>query len=262
MDRGRRITSDRHEPASGELENNRRAGRRIDGLGSAKTLSEASKTSVYETLKSFLIEVGVADRGTLGDAAQFLDDIPIEFQVSANEKAGAKLCNRLNEVPVGRDGWSSFEDICTEALSHLFGDQFGTQHKQSLSEDGFHRRDLLVRLRPTNDFWLSLAHDFRSRYVVFELKNYAEEIGQNEIYLTEKYLFTTALRSVCFIIARSGANDRAYRAAAGSLRENGKLIIILTMKDLCEMLRATDDGQEPEILLYRLLDEILTKMLR
>jgi hypothetical protein len=54
----------------------------------------------------------------------------------------------------------------------------------------------------------------------------------------------------------------AYRAASGALREAGKLIIIITLSDLFEMLRAADRGEEPEILLYALLDQILTRMLR
>lgn len=175
---------------------------------------------------------------------------------------GAELCSQINKVPEGKPGSGQFEKLCTEALIHLFGDQFGSKHEQDWSEDGVHRRDLVARLRPQHDFWISLAHDFRSRYIVFEFKNYEEPIGQNQIYSTEKYLFTTALRSVCFLVARNGASDNAYRAASGALKEAGKLILIITLKDLCEMLHADDREEEPEILLYALLDVLLTKMIR
>ena len=109
---------------------------------------------------------------------------------------------------------------------------------------------------------MSLAHDFRTRYIIFEFKNYSKPITQNEIYSTEKYLFTTALRSVAFVIARAGADAGAYRAASGALREAGKLILLLSLQDLCEMLHVSDRAQDPEILLYQKLDELLTTMLR
>jgi hypothetical protein len=227
-----------------------------------RLLLEASQTSVFAELQSFLNDVGVGDLGTRSDVPGTIADFPGPNQLSEPEMKGDQLCVQINEVPVGRAGWAEFEKLCTKALIHLFGDQFGSWHTQSQTDDGFHRRDFLVRLRPKHDFWISLAHDFRTRYIVFEYKNYEEMIGQNEIYSTEKYLFVTALRSVCFIIARHGASVGAYRAASGALREAGKLIIIITLSDLFEMLRAADRGEEPEILLYALLDQILTRMLR
>jgi hypothetical protein len=227
-----------------------------------KLLSEASITSAYDDLRSFLVDIGVSDLGTLRDAAAVTEDDPLAQFQRSSEKLGAVLCSRINQTKNGKAGWTKFEEVCMEALDYLFGDQFGAKHKQSRSEGGIHRRDYLVRLRPNHDFWISLAHDFRSRYIVFEFKNYGRKIGQNEIYSTEKYLFTTALRSVCFIIAKKGANDNAYRAAAGALREAGKLIVIISAESLCEMLHAFDKEEEPEILLHRLLDDLLTKMLR
>ena len=227
----------------------------------AKLLSEASQTKVFPEMRSFLTDVGVADLGTLGEAPNAMAQTSVLIPPPPSKK-GAQLCTEIQNVPDGRSGWRGFEDVCVNALKHLFGDQFGSWQEQSQSDEGFHRRDFLVRLRPQHDFWISLAHDFRSRYVVFEFKNYADPIGQNEIYSTEKYLFTTALRAVCFIIARKGASNEAYRAASGALREAGKLILIISVNDLCEMLQGSDRGEEPEILLYSLLDQVLTKMLR
>ena len=40
------------------------------------------------------------------------------------------------------------------------------------------------------------------------------------------------------------------------------LIMIFDLQDIREMLTAVDEDQEPEILLYGRLDELLTKMLR
>ncbi|WP_443970413.1 hypothetical protein [Sphingobium sp. CR28] len=123
--------------------------------------------------------------------------------------------------------------------------------------------DIIARLVPTeNPFWSSLASDFRTRYVIFEFKNYSDPISQDQIYTTEKYLFTAALRSVAIIVARNGASESARKARRGSLREQGKLILCIGMDQLCEMLRKRDGGGDPTDHLYEQLDELLMTIAR
>jgi len=107
-----------------------------------------------------------------------------------------------------------------------------------------------------------LSNDFRSRYIVFECKNYRGALAQNEIYTTEKYLFTSALRSVAIIIARSGASPSAVKAMNGSLREQGKLILCISMQELCGLLRDYDKGNDPCNLLIQKLDDMLMSIAR
>jgi len=120
--------------------------------------------------------------------------------------------------------------------------------------------DLIARLAPkdTGAFWLSLAQDFRCRYVVFEFKNYTEKISQSQVYSTEKYLYPNALRSVAIIIARNGHDSGARRAIQSALRESGKIILVLSFEDLLKLLRAKDTGLEPSDLLVDYLDNLLT----
>lgn len=86
---------------------------------------------------------------------------------------------------------------------------------------------------------------FRAWYVVFEFKNYGGRIKQGQIYTTEKYLFTGAMRSVAFIVSRSGADKNALAAARGAVRESGKLIINLSVADICRMLDLKDTDNDP-----------------
>ena len=123
-----------------------------------------------------------------------------------------------------------------------------------------YKYDLVCRITPGNTFWDSLITDFHSRYVVFEFKNYNEQIKQTQIYTTEKYLYKTALRSVCFLIARNGADENAQKASKGILRETGKLLIILTEEDLLNMIKLKDNGDSPSDYLYELLDKYLLKI--
>ena len=84
--------------------------------------------------------------------------------------------------------------------------------------------------------WNMLVQHYNSHFVVFEFKNYAREIDQNLIYITEKYLFDAALRNVAIIISRKGFSKSAKFAAEGCLKEHSKLILNITNEDLINML--------------------------
>jgi hypothetical protein len=65
------------------------------------------------------------------------------------------------------------------------------------------------------------------------------------------------MRATAIIISRMGAHPHAHEAARGALRESGKLILNLSIKDLCEMLKLKDSGDSPTDVLAILLDEML-----
>ncbi len=85
---------------------------------------------------------------------------------------------------------------------------------------------------------------FNTKYIVFEFKNYNEQITQKEIYTTEKYLYEKALRRVAVIISRRGADENALTAARGSLRETGKLILCLSDKDIMDLIDIKDKNEQ------------------
>lgn len=93
--------------------------------------------------------------------------------------------------------------------------------------------------------------------MIFEFKNYSDQINQDQIYATEKYLFTTALRSVAIIVAKNGFNKSAQQAIKGALREQGKLILCISAEELCKLLRGFDKGDDPTNLIADRLDEML-----
>lgn len=179
---------------------------------------------------------------------------------------GETLCKEINLLEPGRDDAAKFEKKCIEILKYLFDNKTDLTlwDPQPTTEDGLHRFDLLCRIISSHQdtFWTELAHDFHTRYVLFEFKNYSNEIKQGQIYTTEKYLFLTALRSVSFIIARNGADENATKAAKGALKEAGKLIVILSLVDICDMLKLRDNGDEPATVLRRRIDEMLVALTR
>lgn len=187
---------------------------------------------------------------------------------------GALLCRELKAIGSAASGASKketnararqFETKCIECLLFLFSDSLSAPAEQKAS----HRRrnvvDYIARLQPATAFWNLLLSDFGTRYVVFEFKHYRKRITQGQILTTEKYLYLAARRSVAIIISRLGSDDGALEAARGALREHGKLILSLTVEDICTMLHAKDaamgDGESELVDVEKPLFDVLDDML-
>lgn len=182
----------------------------------------------------------------------------VETQVIAK---GAAIAGTLRATPAGQPGWQAFESTCADAIRFLFGGELHRPTSQKRGGDGLHRMDLICRIRAEgSSFWSMIASDFSTRYVVFDAKNYEAPIGQNEIELTKKYLFRGGLRTVAIILAREGASVQAGMAAEQSLREDQKLILVVSMAELCAMLEGADAGDPPENAMFEKIDDMLMGM--
>lgn len=171
-------------------------------------------------------------------------------------------CETLRNLPKGKRAWSAYEKRCEDILEYLFGEELGQPHRQRISADGLYRYDLIYRLSPVSRFWHFVADRCGSPYVLFECKNYRERIGQAEILSTEKYLFERAMRRVAIILSRNGEKDSAAAMRRGAMRESGKLILVLTDDDLCEMLDIRTANEEPSDYLFAMADDFLITLSR
>ncbi|MBL0924912.1 MAG: hypothetical protein IBJ12_10670 [Sphingomonadaceae bacterium] len=175
-------------------------------------------------------------------------------------KDGERLCNELKKTPTGKIGWRKFEKSCVDALRYIFQEDLTGWNEQRRTESGISIYDTVCRIVSNHDLWRMFIHQFNSRYVIFEYKNYTYKVKQGQIYTTEKYLYKPALRSVAFIISRKGPDENANAACRGALREHGKLIVNLTVDDLCEMLQAKDLEDDPNSILMAKIDDMLTTL--
>ncbi len=153
---------------------------------------------------------------------------------------GAELIGRLKNVQPGKDDAKQYEIICLDIIDYLFSQSLLEAQTQCRSEDGLNIFDIVYRVNPSHAFWETLTRDFRARVIVFECKNYGDEIGPGQVYTTERYMSTKALRSICFLLSRKGPNEHARLAAAGAMRDSGKLMIFLSDGDLERMISAKD----------------------
>lgn len=192
-----------------------------------------------------------------------LDNVTLNIQslhlIQNATPKGEELVRELGTIQSGRIDASKFEEWCIEALKYLFEDYLIGWHDQSKTIDGLHRRDLVCRVISGNrtEVWELISNTLRSRYVIFEFKNYTHKITQHEIITTERYLYPTALRNCAVIISKKGTSENADRVIEGAMREHGRLIISLNCEDMEKMLLGKDQGDDPNVYLFEKVDEFL-----
>lgn len=179
-------------------------------------------------------------------------------KTKTNEEIGIQLKTRINNWS-NSNPYTEYENLCYETLHFLFNDELSLWHKQETSNSELYRFDLICKIKDgdVSGLWSTLLRHFNSKYIIFEFKNYVDKISQKEIYITDRYLYLKALRSVAIIISCKGASENAQKAIRGTLRENGKLILSINNKDLSEMIDIKMRNEIPADYLYGLLDNLL-----
>lgn len=185
---------------------------------------------------------------------------------------GREIADELRSVPTGREGgvtlpsgrtgaaWRLFEQVGLEALTYVFHRQFERWREQENAGGADQRFDVLAKVKGDDVFSRMLVEDFRSRFVLFEFKNYGEPVKANPIHVTEKYLHPTALRSTAVIVSPRGLSPQAVGACHGALRDTGRLILDLDVDTLCRMLEEEDAGTSPDARMERMLDDFLQQV--
>jgi hypothetical protein len=119
------------------------------------------------------------------------------------------------------------------------------------------RFDMMAKIKGDDVFCRMLIEHFRTRHILFEFKNYEDELKPNLIHISEKYLYPTALRGTAIIISPRGFSPQAVVACHGALRETGRLIIDLPVASLCRMLTSKDEGTPGGTSMEAVLDGLL-----
>lgn len=216
-----------------------------------KKLMERLEKSVYYSIKD------IKPQEILNKLFEPLQDIQIS--VEDLKSKSEQLIDELLKVSFGKIDKSDkkYEKICTKIIKYLFETEFTQIKEQSGTDDELFVMDLICGIKGSNAFWRILIEHYNTRFVVFEYKNYQQELTQNNIFITEKYLFNSALRNVAILISRMGLSKNAVKATEGILKEEGKLIISLTDEDLIIMLKMKEKGEEPSDYLLEKLENFL-----
>lgn len=169
---------------------------------------------------------------------------------------------RLMACPTGKEEKASqeYQNICNDIILYLFSEEFLQRSSQHRTKDNMFQMDLLCSLKGTTEFWRFLIQFYHTKFVVFEYKNYSDLVLQNSIYITQKYLFSSALRNVAFVISRYGFHKNASFVAMGILKDENQLIIDLTDEDLLVMVALKERGEEPSDYLLDKVEKLLMSM--
>lgn len=211
-----------------------------------KELIEGVQYNVYDIMPKPLVDLEIFK-------IQSKEELSEVFKTEI--ESATSFIRKLENLEYGKD--KEYEKLCVDIIKFLFRTEFTRMSEQSSTVDKMFRMDLVCGLKETSEFWKILIHHYNTRFVVFEFKNYKDEIDQNLIYITEKYLYNAVLRNVAIIISRKGFSHNAHKAATGILTEMGKLIIELKDDDIISMLRMKADGQDASDYLLNILEEYL-----
>lgn len=170
--------------------------------------------------------------------------------------------DRLETIIAGNKNAHQYEKFCVDILKYLFNDTLSLWEEQQKSNDDLFRFDLICKIKNNinDEFFNTIENYFSSKYIIFEFKNYVEKITQKEVYTTEKYLYKTALRTVAILLTRNGVDKNGIKAIKGTLRENGKLIIVLDDSDIKQMIYAKEHGEDYIEILINKLDKMLVSL--
>ena len=184
-------------------------------------------------------------------------------KIKYKEKYGRKnYIEELNKIGEGRNKSKEYEVLLEEIIKNIFSNELTLFQQQSRTEDGISIFDMICKIKNgvNDDFFTILEKYYKTKYILFEFKNYSNVIKQGQICTTEKYLFETALRKVAIIITRHGIDENGMKLTKGILRESGKLIIVLNDEDVKEMIRIYEGGEKATIVLEKKLDGLLTTL--
>lgn len=187
---------------------------------------------------------------------------PQESSAFIGDSLIKKLINKFNNwVPLDNSS-TEYEDLCYDALNAMFYNELTLWDKQKKSNAGLFRFDLICKIKDgaNKEFWNMLQTYFSTKYIIFEFKNYKEQISQKEVFTTEKYLYAKGLRNVAVLISANGTDENADKAIRGTLRENGKVIISLSNQDIIKMLRCVMDDTSASDYLGTKLDQLLVDL--
>lgn len=196
-----------------------------------------------------------------------IDDIKpskgqLEFSLLSNNSVTEKLIKEMKLCKAGKLSARKYEEMCHKLLKNVFSNDLTLWKEQQRSNSALYKFDLICRIKEDNKktFWSIVERFFNSKYIIFEFKNYKEQVTPKEIYTTEKYLYVKALRSVAIMIATNGYIENAKWAAKGIFRESGKLILLLDTNDLIAMNELKVAGGDPSACLLDKLDELLLEL--
>ena len=173
----------------------------------------------------------------------------------ANSK---EFTERLANCPTGKEHFSEYENIGIDVIEFLFPEHLGEPKPQSWTLDAKQRMDVLFRNNRSSRFFDRLFHRFDADSLIVDFKNYGKAIEPAVVFDVKKYA-NKAVGKFILVVSRKGPASSVEAAQLRIYRDSNTIVLVVSDKDLLEMIQRKGQGQNPEDVLEDKLDELLRK---
>ncbi len=192
------------------------------------------------------------------------------------EERSRQLVEDLRNCAVGTV--EALEDICEEIMTFLFCEDISPRaalrkpQKQSKTDHGYRRRDLVLENRASEGFWAEARQEYGAAGIVVDAKNYSREIDGTVVNDFSKYLKESGIGRLGIILARHVPNETRSavtnndRIPSGveeqknQWRDFHKMIVLLGEDDVTEMLNMKAKKEDPTDLLRERVFALKTRI--
>ncbi|HDR1201968.1 TPA: ATP-binding protein, partial [Pasteurella multocida] len=120
-----------------------------------------------------------------------------------NKKIG-QIVSALQKIAIGSDGALEFENWCVDALNIIFASHL-TDIRKHPNKNSVQRRDIVGANMGSSAFWSRVLTDYKTRQVIFEVKNYQNLDG--DVYRQLQSYLTAQYGKLAFIINRENTEE-------------------------------------------------------
>lgn len=152
---------------------------------------------------------------------------------------GKTLINNLLECKPGKGkkNWQDYEEICIKILNFLFVPPFSEVKEQSRTESGDTRRDGVLPNNKFTGFWEVIRHEFQSKHIICEFKNYAADVGKDQLNQLRIYLSRPTVGRFGMLFLRKKPSKKLLEARKRAYEESNILILLLDDETVVEMIK-------------------------
>ncbi len=177
-----------------------------------------------------------------------------------HKSKGIRLISQLSGCKSGVKEWSEYQDICKEILCYCLVPPLLEPLEQSTTNDGLHVRDMIFHIPyELSRFWTFIIEKFGLALII-ECKNYQQELKENELRITSKYLGKKKLTKLGVIVTRKGLHANAIRAQENIWKDEDKMILCMNDEQLKKMIELKENEEEPWKVIDSLIRDFLSSL--
>lgn len=211
-----------------------------------------------------MLENNQVTRNSCGIFNSFIESlidllIPNYYEISFRFEKGLELIEEINHCKRGKIHWRQYEKLGIKILRFLFVPPFIKVYKQPRTEIGDSKRDAVLPNNQFSGFWNLLRHEFESKHIICEFKNYASTTGKEELNQLRLYLSKPTVGRFGLLFVRDKPKKQLLEARKRAYEEHRILILILDDETVKKMIKMRAYSGSPEEILEQLKIEFELK---